>query len=61
MAKYHRTSHHARIEELEKQFKEDIESIGPILRYYDTIKQAREAILNPNTIEQNKYNNKTNE
>ena len=31
--------------EKEKQFLEDIESIGPILQYYESVKKAKEFIV----------------
>jgi len=41
MAKHHKTSHHTKISELEKQFQEDIDSIGPLMKFYDDMKEAK--------------------
>jgi len=30
------------MDELEKQFQNDIDTLGPLLRFYDNVKQAKE-------------------
>lgn len=61
MAKHDQTSHHNRMEELERQFQADIDSIVPLLKFYSSIKQALESEqCSPNNVLNTSTNNKEN-